>query len=436
LFDPSPLSVLLDDAEQMREFYEQDIEQILEQRAHVLVESTPQGGTESWLNKRKKSGRTNKRMFTGESAKEHAEIDVDDPDFWKKVLPDLVTPDTMLERLGNDDDLKNTSCDDEDREIVEKFMKDLAQMMDGMLDLSRRSQLPEHERAICFKLLLQLTLNPEIFTEEEIEQANDWLSMMEGTRSRRGRQEIYKVEDFSSSRGKNRSKGGNSASATTPRSSGKNTPGSGRSRGRPKLVDSDLDLDEDEEDDEEQQHSSVSNKKRRPSSNKKATTPKTSSASRKKSSTSKYFDEEDEEEDLDRLDYPASSRRNSKHHGSEDEFGEGDDDDEEDLQPKKRKRQPSLPRSSSTSSISKKSQTSTSTKKSSKAELDVFSENIIPLGKKRQRKSIAKTIIDEEDDEEDQYLDDNMDEVDFGSKKKRTRQSSSAVKKRNTPKSR
>jgi hypothetical protein len=31
-----------------------------------------------------------KSMFTGELAMEHAEIDVNDPDFWKKVLPDLV----------------------------------------------------------------------------------------------------------------------------------------------------------------------------------------------------------------------------------------------------------------------------------------------------------------------------------------------------------
>ena len=41
-------------------------------------------------------------MFTGESSMEHAEIDVNDPDFWKKVLPDLVTPDIMFERLTDD----------------------------------------------------------------------------------------------------------------------------------------------------------------------------------------------------------------------------------------------------------------------------------------------------------------------------------------------
>lgn len=33
---------------------------------------------------------------------EHAEIDVNDPDFWKKVLPDLVTPDSLLERLADE----------------------------------------------------------------------------------------------------------------------------------------------------------------------------------------------------------------------------------------------------------------------------------------------------------------------------------------------
>jgi hypothetical protein len=41
--------------------------------------------TESWLNKRKKAKAT-KSMFTGESSMEHADIDVNDPDFWKKVI--------------------------------------------------------------------------------------------------------------------------------------------------------------------------------------------------------------------------------------------------------------------------------------------------------------------------------------------------------------
>ena len=73
-------------------------------------------------------------MFTGDSAKEHAEIDVNDPDFWRKVLPDLVTPDIMLERLS-DDSLVDEE-DPDNRDAVEKYMKDLAQMMEGEFSCS------------------------------------------------------------------------------------------------------------------------------------------------------------------------------------------------------------------------------------------------------------------------------------------------------------
>lgn len=48
---------------------------------------------------------------------EHAEIDVNDPDFWKKVLPDLVTPDIMFERLSDE-----SLCEDEVRTYVRDTM--------------------------------------------------------------------------------------------------------------------------------------------------------------------------------------------------------------------------------------------------------------------------------------------------------------------------
>eukprot|EP00601_Ochromonadales_sp_CCMP2298_P021910 CAMPEP_0173321264 /NCGR_PEP_ID=MMETSP1143-20121109/29311_1 /TAXON_ID=483371 /ORGANISM="non described non described, Strain CCMP2298" /LENGTH=703 /DNA_ID=CAMNT_0014264991 /DNA_START=1 /DNA_END=2108 /DNA_ORIENTATION=+ len=168
--------LLEDDSEIIREFYEEDIEQLLKKRAHVLVTDAGANKTESWLNKRKKSGRVSKSAFTGASAKDHAEIDVDDPDFWKKLLPDLVTPDILLQRLTDEWE------EDEDREGVDKFMKDLGQMMEGMLDLSRRNQLPERERGVCLKLLVRLTLKVEIFDEFELTQAQQWLAIIEGAR--------------------------------------------------------------------------------------------------------------------------------------------------------------------------------------------------------------------------------------------------------------
>jgi hypothetical protein len=81
--------MLEDDAENVKQFCEQDIESLLDQRSHVRVMETQ--ATESWLNKKKQSTeRASKSLFTGDSSIEHADIDVNDPDFWKKVLPDLV----------------------------------------------------------------------------------------------------------------------------------------------------------------------------------------------------------------------------------------------------------------------------------------------------------------------------------------------------------
>lgn len=155
-------AVLLDDdADAVKEFCEQDIDSILDQRSHVRVLEGKQ--TESWLNKKKKSSRTNKSMFTGDTAMEHAEIDVNDPDFWKKVLPDLVTPEMMLTTLNQLSKMGKQLAKDEDDEEEEdealnselakecsKYFNDITQMMEGIMDLQRRykSKLTKEERRV------------------------------------------------------------------------------------------------------------------------------------------------------------------------------------------------------------------------------------------------------------------------------------------------
>eukprot|EP00607_Mallomonas_marina_P004510 CAMPEP_0182440386 /NCGR_PEP_ID=MMETSP1167-20130531/87034_1 /TAXON_ID=2988 /ORGANISM="Mallomonas Sp, Strain CCMP3275" /LENGTH=160 /DNA_ID=CAMNT_0024634331 /DNA_START=663 /DNA_END=1143 /DNA_ORIENTATION=- len=134
-------------------------------------------------------------MFTGESAMEHAEVDVNDPDFWKKVLPDLVTPDMMLIRLEEE-----IGEEEEEEEeiigVVEKFWKDLSQMMLGMLDLQRRGQLPDRQKASCMKLLLRISLRSAVFDSDQCTQAKDWLAVLEGTRNRRNRLEYMQSEEI------------------------------------------------------------------------------------------------------------------------------------------------------------------------------------------------------------------------------------------------
>lgn len=180
-------AVFNDDAESeniIKEFCEQDIDSILDQRARVrLVDGEDSANP-------KNKNRISKSLFTGGGAVEHAEIDVNDPDFWKKVLPDLVTPDLMLDRFR--DLLPQDKSDDEGDDIgdnvsndrVDKFMMDMAQMMDGILDLKRRGQLPDRERNISMKLLLRMTLRPELFESDQLMLTQQWLTELEGTRRR------------------------------------------------------------------------------------------------------------------------------------------------------------------------------------------------------------------------------------------------------------
>jgi SNF2 family DNA or RNA helicase len=180
-------AVLLDDDEtqnDMKEFYEGDIDSILASRAHVHV---TEGGqkTESWLNKKKKS-RVRKTKFKDDGKDGlMADVDVNDPDFWSKVLPDLVTPDSLLTRM----DIMNEE-NEENKFDKKKFVKDLHSMMDGVLDLSMRGTLPDRDRQICMDLLLRFSLNEQIFTEKERVKANEWLGIIEGTRNRRNRVDL------------------------------------------------------------------------------------------------------------------------------------------------------------------------------------------------------------------------------------------------------
>ena len=98
----------------------QDIDQILESRAHTIVTDPGSrgagnaagagdgtgagagagaGGSSAFVHKKKphQARKARKSVFSGDAADD---VDVNDPDFWAKVLPDLVTPDTMANRLS------------------------------------------------------------------------------------------------------------------------------------------------------------------------------------------------------------------------------------------------------------------------------------------------------------------------------------------------
>ena len=84
-----------DNDEETRQFCADDIDTILAKRSRTRVVEGPK--TSSWLNK---SGMTvSKSKFSAEAGSN--ELDMDDPLFWQKVMPDFVTPTLMLKKLND-----------------------------------------------------------------------------------------------------------------------------------------------------------------------------------------------------------------------------------------------------------------------------------------------------------------------------------------------
>ena len=87
----------------------------------------------------------------------------------------------MLDRLN---DLASTESEDHSEDNTAKFINDMEQLIDGMLDLKRRGQLPDRERTVAMKLLLRITLKENYFDGTFLQTAASWLTIMEGTRRR------------------------------------------------------------------------------------------------------------------------------------------------------------------------------------------------------------------------------------------------------------
>jgi len=88
-------ALLEDDNDQItKQFCADDIESILAKRTRTrVVEGTK---TSSWLNKQ--GMMVSKSKFTSE---EGVQIDMDDPLFWQKVMPDFVTPSILLQKFND-----------------------------------------------------------------------------------------------------------------------------------------------------------------------------------------------------------------------------------------------------------------------------------------------------------------------------------------------
>lgn len=148
-------------------FVADDIEQILEKRTRKRVIEGAK--TASWLNKKGMNVTKSKFKSEGEGG-----IDVDDPLFWQKVMPDFVTPEILLNKLSELEDefeaSKNKSkggrkgkgdgLSRAKQRKVKEFMTDLKGVMEDIYEQDRNMDLSQSDKDICQKVSFSASEHP------------------------------------------------------------------------------------------------------------------------------------------------------------------------------------------------------------------------------------------------------------------------------------
>lgn len=193
-------ALLEDENDEMgKEFVAEDIESILEKRTRTRVVEGAK--TASWLNK--KGMNVTKSKFASDS--KSAGIDVDDPLFWQKVMPDFVTPEILMNKISEmeeafekpvkgrpkkgkksgDTDAKGLSRGNQRK--VNEFMTDLKGVMEDIFEQDREGTLPSSEKVSCQTLLLTISVKETMFNEIQRSTAKKLLQRLEGDRRRKCR---------------------------------------------------------------------------------------------------------------------------------------------------------------------------------------------------------------------------------------------------------
>jgi len=176
-----------------KEFCEDNIDSILANRTRTRVVEGAQ--TASWL---KNKNVLKKSKFTGKNSAATADVDVDDPLFWQKVMPDFVTPLIMFNKLKkmtlqNDASSSQKKLPKEGEmskstmKQAKKFMADLTSMMDGIIIENEDGNLQEDEKQLVKNILLKLSLKDKLFTRDQRDRAKKMLNRLEGDRRRKCR---------------------------------------------------------------------------------------------------------------------------------------------------------------------------------------------------------------------------------------------------------
>jgi len=154
-------------------FCEEDIGQIMERRSKRMV----------WMNDMQGS------MFskaTFKISEDGADVDVNAPDFWEKVIPSAMTPKMLFDQFSK---IVNSEASVKEDWVKNKkllFMSNLSDLIAEVIrSFSDAKGAALMDRDILKSVLFLCTNNPTLFSDSELDSMNKWLDDIDYGRRRR-----------------------------------------------------------------------------------------------------------------------------------------------------------------------------------------------------------------------------------------------------------
>jgi len=159
-----------------REFGEADIETILAKNTRVVDMTKSTGGDGDQRRSAVLThGTVNKTSFTMRDGAGAAKVDLDDPEFWQKVLPDFANADRLHHRLCETGDAAKGGAG-----VRETFMEHMGQLVDILLRRRKEGDLvavdDDHDFVTALKTLTRLANTHTFFPKEMARKHKEKLS--------------------------------------------------------------------------------------------------------------------------------------------------------------------------------------------------------------------------------------------------------------------
>jgi len=181
------------DDEETAHFMNQDIDSLLRTRTRKIKVDGIRGTVSLELTHNTIKDPPDEAAATPKVKDEASDVDVNDPDFWTKMLPKEETAQSLLFKLGEHSGIAELR---QKAEVKFKFVKRVREIVEEILRLRDAGEVIDYNRMdTTIALLVQMSALQAVFGRDTSDAASKWRSALEASKERKSRVKAREMKE-------------------------------------------------------------------------------------------------------------------------------------------------------------------------------------------------------------------------------------------------